>query len=127
MIKLQDFARQQGVTDRQVQRLIKKYAAELEGHVERKGPNGTWLDDEACEILKSKMKSNPIVLSDASQQREIERLRGEVDRLKDELLQEKDKISALKDEMTTIKLENKELQLRLELKSDKKWWQIWRK
>lgn len=59
MIKLQDFARQQQVTDRQVQRLLKKYAAELEGLYERKGPNGTWFSEEACEILRSKMKTPP--------------------------------------------------------------------
>lgn len=59
MIKLQDFAVQQGVTDRQVQRLLKKYEEELQGHYERKGPNGTWLTDEACDILRSKMKQAP--------------------------------------------------------------------
>lgn len=59
MIKLQDFATQQGVTDRQVQRLLKKYESELEGLYERKGPNGTWLTDEACDILRSKMKQAP--------------------------------------------------------------------
>lgn len=59
MIKLQDFANQQGVTDRQVQRLLKKYEAELEGLYDRKGPNGTWLTDEACDILRGKMKQAP--------------------------------------------------------------------
>lgn len=59
MIKLQDFAVQQGVTDRQVQRLLKKYEEELQGLYERKGPNGTWLTDEACDILRSKMKQAP--------------------------------------------------------------------
>ena len=62
MIKLQDFARQQGVTDRAIQKHLVKYAEELEGLFERKGPNGTWLSDEACEILKSKMKQAPIAL-----------------------------------------------------------------
>lgn len=61
MIKLQDFAREQGVTDRAIQKHLKKYAAELEGKFERKGPNGTWLSDEACEILRSKMKQQPVV------------------------------------------------------------------
>ena len=59
MIKLQDFAKQQGVTDRAIQKHLKTYAEELEGLYERKGPNGTWLTDEACEILRSKMKQAP--------------------------------------------------------------------
>lgn len=60
MIKLQDFARQQGVTDRAIQKHLTKYADELEGLFQRKGPNGTWLTDEACEILRSKMKQAPM-------------------------------------------------------------------
>lgn len=62
MIKLQDFARQMGVTDRAVQKLLKKYEAELSGTFERKGPNGTWLTDEACEILRGKMKQQPVTV-----------------------------------------------------------------
>ena len=59
MIKLQDFARQQGVTDRAIQKHLKTYAEELDGLFQRKGPNGTWLTEEACEILRSKMKQAP--------------------------------------------------------------------
>lgn len=70
MIKLQDFARQQGVTDRAIQKHLKNYAEELEGLYERKGPNGTWLTDEACEILRSKMKQAPITIIEPSEQEE---------------------------------------------------------
>lgn len=62
MIKLQDFAAQQHVTDRQIQRLLKKYEKELDGLYQRQGPNGTWLTDEACEILRSKMKKSAIAV-----------------------------------------------------------------
>lgn len=62
MIKLQDFARQQGVTDRAIQKHLKTYAEELDGLFQRKGPNGTWLTEEACEILRSKMKQAPITI-----------------------------------------------------------------
>lgn len=65
MIKLQDFARECGVTDRAVQKHLKTYAEELEGLFERRGPNGTWLTDEACEILRSKMKQQPIAVFEA--------------------------------------------------------------
>lgn len=85
MLKLQDFSKQQGVSDRQVQRLLKKYENELEGLFERKGPNGTWLSDEACEILRSKMKSQPMVVYEedpkvALLQQENEALRRQLDK-----------------------------------------------
>lgn len=64
MIKLQDFAKQCGITDRQLQRHLKNHENDLKGHFERKGPNGTWLDDFACDYLKTFMKQQPIVVSD---------------------------------------------------------------
>lgn len=85
MIKLQDFARQMGVTDRAVQKHLKKYAAELEGLYQRKGPNGTWLTEEACEILRNKMRQQPIAVADAESNREKAELRTENERLHREL------------------------------------------
>lgn len=79
MIKLQDFARQMGVTDRAIQKHLKKYAAELEGLYQRKGPNGTWLTEEACEILRNKMRQQPAAVTDAESTRELERLRRELE------------------------------------------------
>ena len=85
MVKLQDFAKQQGVTDRQIQRLLKKYEAELEGLFERRNQNGTWLSDEACELLKGKMKTNPVVVLDDENREEMERLRRRVQELEERL------------------------------------------
>lgn len=68
MIKLQDFARQCGVTDRAIQKHLKKYESELTGLFERKGPNGTWLSDEACQILRSKMKEAPLLVDHEARQ-----------------------------------------------------------
>lgn len=81
MIKLRDFARERGVTDRQVQRLLKKYEEQLAGQFERRGQNGTWLTDEACEFLISKMRSSPVVVGDGEQLREHMQLRKENDEL----------------------------------------------
>lgn len=61
-IKLQDFAKACGKTDRQIQKHLKKHESELEGHFERKGPNGTWLDDYACDFIRGLMKQAPVVL-----------------------------------------------------------------
>lgn len=80
MIKLQDFASQCGVTDRQVQRLLKKYENDLVGHFERKGPKGTWLDDEACSLLRSKMKVKEIVLTNEPLLEKIKELEDRIER-----------------------------------------------
>lgn len=95
MIKLQDFAKMQNITDRQVQRLLKKYADELEGLYQRKGHNGTWLSDEACEILRGKMKQQPVIISEQSA--EVERLKEENTNLLKALNVAKDAIIELKD------------------------------
>ena len=87
MIKLQDFARQQGVTDRAIQKHLKKYAAELEGHIEKKGPNGTWLDDEACKILRSKMIIRPASLVDPKIESKLQQQELRIRELEEQLRQ----------------------------------------
>lgn len=81
MVKLQDFARQLGVTDRQVQRLLHKYENEFEGLIERKGNNGTWLSDEACDLLRGKTRQQPIGIYD-----------GRADELKEQIREQKEKL-----------------------------------
>ena len=85
MIKLQDFARECGVTDRQIQRLLKKYEEDLTGLYERKGPNGTWLTDEACELLRSKMRQLPPAVIDAETFRENDELKKRIRELETRL------------------------------------------
>lgn len=84
MIKLQDFARQMGVTDRAIQKHLKKYAAELEGLYQRKGPNGTWLTDEACEILRNKMRQQPMAVADTQVYRDLEAAKKKIEKLQEE-------------------------------------------
>ena len=84
MIKLNDFAKQMGVTERAIQKHLKKYAVELEGTYERKGPNGTWLSEDACEILRSKMKQvPPPAIFDADPR--VEQLQAEKEELQKQL------------------------------------------
>ena len=85
MTKLQDFAAQQNVTERQIYRLLQKYADELQGLYERRGQNGTWLTDEACEILHSKMRQQPVIVSDGSLARQAEELKAKNLELLEEL------------------------------------------
>lgn len=109
MIKLQDFAAQQGVTDRQIQRLIKKYESEIEGKFERRGPNGTWLSDEACEILRGKMKKQPIAVFDEDPQ--VKRMEAELRDLREQM-KEKDDQMKEKDKMIYRLIDqNQQLQL----------------
>lgn len=91
MIKLQDFARECGVTDRAIQKHLKTYAGELEGLYQRKGPNGTWLTDEACEILRSKMKQLPPAVIDGETVRENDELKMRIREL-EARLSEKEKL-----------------------------------
>lgn len=65
-MKLQDFAVECGVTDRAIQKHIQKHEEALQGHFERRGPNGTWLDDFAQEYIRALMvRPAPTVISDA--------------------------------------------------------------
>lgn len=109
MIKLQDFATQQGVTDRQVQRLLKKYENELEDLYERKGPNGTWLTDEACDILRSKMKQAPVIVAENTAV--MEDLRQKNEKLHEALEMAKDKIIELQEQNHRLELENAKIAL----------------
>lgn len=85
MVKLQDFARQQGVTDRQIQRLIKKYEAVLDGMIERKGSNGTWLSEDACDVLRSKMKTQAPDLYDDAKDLKITQLEERIRELEERM------------------------------------------
>ena len=85
MIKVQDFAQECGITDRQIHRLLNKYEDEIVGHFERQGQNGTWLDETACQILRSKMKKLPPSVSDQQTVREKQALEAENKRLNEML------------------------------------------
>lgn len=109
MIKLQDFAAMQGVTDRQINRLLQKYASELEGLFERRGHNGTWLTDEACEILRSKMKQQPVVVSEGSDR--VAALEEENKQLLLALNAAKDRIIDLQEQNTALALKTAKIEL----------------
>ena len=89
MIKLQDLAKECGVTDRTIQKHLKNHEAELTGHYQRRGKNGTWLDDEAQEFIRALMIKQPIVVGDLAQLREIQQLQERI-RLLEERIERKD-------------------------------------
>lgn len=117
-IKLSDFARQQGVTPRAVQQLLKKYECEIEGHFERKGQNGTWLDGTAQDFLRSKMLQKPIVTYDATAQpllEEKESLKTKVSELQESLAAAYKALADEKEKMNAVqlKIQNSMVQLQL--------------
>ena len=81
VIKLQDFARDCGVTDRAIQKHIKNHEEDLQGHIERRGKNGTWIDEYAEEYIRGLMKTAPVVVGDNAQLRKIDELEQKIDRL----------------------------------------------
>ena len=62
MIKLQDFARERGVSERAIQKHLKNNEDVLQGHFERRGKNGTWLDEYAQEYIRARMIQQPVVV-----------------------------------------------------------------
>lgn len=56
LVRLTDFAEQNRITNRTVQIHIKENTEILEGHVERRGKQGTWLDDFAVAFLLDKIQ-----------------------------------------------------------------------
>lgn len=111
MIKLQDFARECGVTDRAIQKHLKNHEKNLEGHFERRGKNGTWLDQTAQDYIRSLMVQQPIVVGDAETHREVEALKEENRALLKALNGAKDRIIELQD--TRLQLEAAEREAKL--------------
>ena len=94
MIKLQDFARDCGVTDRAIQKHLRNHEKQLEGHFQRRGKNGTWLDQTAQEYIRSLMVKQPIVVGDASQLQENEALRKKISDLQEKLILAQEQVLA---------------------------------
>lgn len=55
-VRLRDFAEIHRISERTVQVHIKNNEAELEGHVDRRGKQGTWLDEFAVEFLLDRIQ-----------------------------------------------------------------------
>lgn len=119
MIKLQDFAISKGVTDKAIYKHLNKHKIELDGHYEKKGKNGTWLDEYACDFISSLMISNPIVLGDSEQQKEIELLKRKNNDLADKIIKAQEIMLTMKDEMTKLQIVNSSQQLKIEHQEEK--------
>lgn len=120
MIKLQDFAISKGVTDKAIYKHLNKHKVELDGHYEKRGRNGTWLDEFACDFISNLMINSPIVLGDSQQQQEIDQLKRKNDELTDKLIKAQEIMLSMKDEMVNLQIENSSLRLKIEHQEEKK-------
>lgn len=87
IIKLNEFADEQGVSVRTVQKKLTagRYQKQLEGEFLRTATDGTWLSAEAAEFLKSTFRTQAVgFVSDSTYERQISEL-------KEELIAEKEK------------------------------------
>ena len=77
---LRDFATEQSITLRALQKHVKKHENELDGHIIRYGPpKGTYLDEYAQEYLSGLLVGHPLAVLDDNLSQELERVRIELE------------------------------------------------
>ena len=69
-MKLAEFANNYRVSERHVRRLIQKYESDMVGHYEKRGNEGTFIDNVGVEFLKSKLRTQVDVVVGGSSERE---------------------------------------------------------
>ena len=72
-----------GVTYEAVRKQLKRYSAELEGHIHQKGRT-QYLDDEAVAFLDQHHAPKPIAIYEAGQDREMREMAATIDKLRNE-------------------------------------------
>lgn len=120
MITIKDYAKQKGVSYEAIRKQIKRYDAELEGHLIKQN-RFLMLDDEAVQFLDGKRSENPVIVYEQSKDEELEQLRQEnkmlliqMNTVQDQLGKVQQKLIA---EMSTTKLLTQEKVQYLEYKA----------
>lgn len=75
MMRLSEFARIYNISERHARRLLQENEADIAGHYDRRGREGTYLDDVAVEVLKNKLQKQYDVMvqqSASDRERELE-------------------------------------------------------
>ena len=85
VLKIKEFAIQEGVTTQAVYKLLKTHSEALEGHI-LKTKKGQLLDEYAISYLKEKMIGNNVVVADRSIQEELDKVKAELKAMQDELI-----------------------------------------
>ena len=120
MITIKDYAKQKGVSYEAIRKQIKRYDAELEGHLIKQN-RFLMLDDEAVQFLDGKRSENPVIVYEQNKDEELEQLRQEnkmlliqMNTVQDQLGKVQQKLIA---EMSTTKLLTQEKLQYLEYKA----------
>lgn len=120
MITIKDYAKQKGVSYEAIRKQIKRYDAELEGHLIKQN-RFFMLDDEAVQFLDGKRSENPVIVYEQNKDEELEQLRQEnkmlliqMNTVQDQLGKVQQKLIA---EMSTTKLLTQEKVQYLEYKA----------
>lgn len=120
MITIKDYAKQKGVSYEAIRKQIKRYDAELEGHLIKQN-RFLMLDDEAVQFLDGKRSKNPVIVYEQNKDEELEQLRQEnkmlliqMNTVQDQLGKVQQKLIA---EMSTTKLLTQEKVQYLEYKA----------
>lgn len=120
MITIKDYAKQKGVSYEAIRKQIKRYDAELEGHLIKQN-RFLMLDDEAIQFLDGKRSENPVIVYEQNKDEELEQLRQEnkmlliqMNTVQDQLGKVQQKLIA---EMSTTKLLTQEKVQYLEYKA----------
>ena len=120
MITIKDYAKQKGVSYEAIRKQIKRYDAELEGHLIKQN-RFLMLDDEAVQFLDGKRSENPVIVYEQNKDEELEQLRQEnkmlliqMNTVQDQLGKVQQKLIA---EMSTTKLLTQEKVQSLEYKA----------
>ena len=98
-IKIGDFARECGVSDRAIYKHIQKHEAELEGHLDKQGSNGTWLDETAQTFIRGLMLRQPVTVIQDNEDYRL--LREENLELRQQLGKATEQLLKLQDILTT--------------------------
>lgn len=98
MISIRDYAKEKGVSYEAIRQQIKRYKAELDGHISKVGRT-QYLDDEAVDFLDQKRATNPVIVMEISKDEEIERLKAEKEALLLELASVNKKLNEVRDKL----------------------------
>lgn len=108
VIKLNDFAAENGVSLRTVQKklITERYRNALEGEFIRTSSNGTWITENAATFLKTTLKSKAVgYISTEHYEQELEEARIKIEKLQDTLLDIQQRYIELTEENANLKIE----------------------
>lgn len=94
MIKISEFAGRFGISDRHARRLFADTESDIVGHFEKRGAAGTFLDDYAVQLLRSKLR-NPVEILPVDEFENVDKLKAEISYLEQQLNERNEQLAKL--------------------------------